>query len=136
MFELDARLQNDGPLIANLDLCQVILVNNLLFPWFILVPRVANATEIIDLEVRDRLQLMHEISLISQVMKDLFKPTKLNVAALGNMVSQLHVHIVARYEHDACWPAPVFGKDKKPYDPNSLAKIMIKIQEAILNKIT
>ncbi len=136
MFELDARLQNDGPLIANLDLCQVVLVNNLLFPWLILIPKVANVTEIIDLEVKDRLQLMHEISLISQVMKDLFKPTKLNVAALGNMVSQLHVHIVARYEHDACWPAPVFGKDKKPYDAGFLAETMIKIQEAIFNKMS
>jgi diadenosine tetraphosphate (Ap4A) HIT family hydrolase len=132
MFEIDARLQNDGPVIADLALCKVILVNNVLFPWIILVPKVANAKEIIDLSAADRLKLMDEISLMSLVMKRLFNPDKLNVAALGNVVSQLHVHIVARYESDFCWPAPVFGKDKNPYDASFLAETIVKIQEAIV----
>lgn len=132
-FILDSRLQNDGMTVLDLELCRVILVNNALFPWIILVPRIANVREIIDLNADDQTILMKEIALASQVMKDTFSPYKLNIAALGNKVEQLHIHIIARNQDDAAWPDPVFGKDKVEYIPAQMERYLNLLRDKFNN---
>ncbi|MBW8618066.1 MAG: HIT family protein [Hyphomicrobiales bacterium] len=108
-FTLDSRLEADTLLIGELQLSRVLLMNDARFPWVILVPRRDGLREIIDLEPKDRATLYREMESVSEAMKRLFTPTKLNVAALGNQVAQLHVHIIARFDNDAAWPKPVWG---------------------------
>ena len=128
LFVLDQRLQNDGEIIGELPLSKIILVNNKLFPWVILIPKRSNAKEIIDLNLEDRILLMKEISFVAQIMQDLFKPDKLNIAALGNIVEQLHVHVITRYKNDKAWPNPVFGGDKEEYSIEEYQKIIKNIR--------
>lgn len=108
-FTLDSTLANDSTWVCDLPLCQVRLSLNAAFPWIILIPQVPHTVEIIDLSFEHQLQLLKEISLSSQIMKTLFHATKLNVANLGNIVSQLHVHIIARFHTDLAWPQPVWN---------------------------
>ena len=115
MFSLHPRLAADTFYIADSALSSILLMNNAAFPWLILVPRAEAASEIIDLSPADRSQLMEEISFASELMRKQFLPDKLNVAALGNQVPQLHVHIIARYKTDAAWPNPVWGGVSKTY---------------------
>jgi len=128
-FELDKKLESETQIILDLKLSRVLLQGNALFPWVILVPRRPNLREIIDLEQKDRLLLMEEISLISEAMMEVFKPDKLNVAALGNVVPQLHIHMIARYKNDSAWPNPVFGGNSEKYD-----KMELEHRAAILEK--
>ena len=116
MFSLHPQLERDTFFVTDIGLCRVLLMNNSLFPWLILVPRTENAREIIDLPKKQRHMLVDEIAWASQVLKTLFSPDKINVAALGNQVPQLHVHVIARFASDAAWPQPVWGKGGKPYD--------------------
>lgn len=109
MFELDYRLAEDTFPIARLALCEVRLMDEPAWPWLILVPARADIREIVDLPAADRRQLMEEIAQAERVLQGLYRPDKLNVAALGNMVAQLHVHVVARRTDDAAWPKPVWG---------------------------
>lgn len=129
--KIDQRLINDGPIIGELSLSKVILVNNQYFPWLILVPKRENMCEIIDLEEEDQKKLFEEIIFISKTMKKIFSPDKLNIASLGNIVKQLHVHIIARYASDICWPNPVFGKDKTTYQQDKLDQLTKKMQKII-----
>jgi diadenosine tetraphosphate (Ap4A) HIT family hydrolase len=122
MFTLHAQLERDTFLITNLPLCRALLMNNALFPWIILVPRVEGAREILDLSPEERHPCMDEIAQASAVMQYLFLPDKLNMAALGNQVPQLHVHVIARYTGDAAWPEPVWGKGFKPYEDPELLR--------------
>lgn len=108
-FTLDPRLAADTLEVCDLPLSTVRLMNDSRFPWLILVPRRAGASELIDLEPADRLRLWDEVANASRIIADITKPKKLNVAAIGNIVAQLHVHIVARREDDAAWPKPVWG---------------------------
>lgn len=108
-FTLDPRLAADGPAVGDLPLCHVRLVEDDRFFWVSLTPRRAAMVEVFDLDPADRVRLMDEICLVSEAVKSLSACAKLNVAALGNMVSQLHVHIVARNPGDAAWPGAVFG---------------------------
>ena len=120
-FVLDPVLERDTFLVADLKLCSALLMNNALFPWLILVPRVEGAKEIIDLSADERGWLMDEICHASSALQAIYKPDKLNVAALGNQVAQLHVHVIARMTTDTAWPNPVWGKEAKPYgDPKPL----------------
>lgn len=116
MFTLHPQLEQDTFFITDLKLCSVLLMNNSLFPWLVLVPCVENIREIIELSDTERHLLMDEITSVSKVMKELFTPHKLNIAALGNQVPQLHVHVIARSTEDAAWPQPVWGKGAKPYE--------------------
>lgn len=109
LFRLDPRLEADGPVVADLPLSHVRLVDDARFFWLVLVPRRVDRVEIMDLEPEERALLMEEITAVSQVLKGVTGCAKLNVAALGNMVPQLHVHVVARNPGDAAWPGPVFG---------------------------
>lgn len=131
-FQLDPRLIKDGDTVLDLKLSRVLLVNNALFPWVILVPRRNDIREIIELNKVDQAILMEEISLVSEVMMKMFTPHKLNIAALGNIVPQLHVHIIARYTTDTAWPSPIFGKDAKPYPEKDYKNLMKELKKVIL----
>ena len=119
VFSLHPRLEADSFLIGDLALCRVLLMNDARFPWLILVPRRANLRDMMDLAPEDQASLMSEINAASHVLQRLIHPHKLNVAAIGNIVAQLHIHIVAGFEDDAAWPAPVWGHGvREPYDDN------------------
>lgn len=120
IFSLHSRLQQDTLKITDLTLSRLLLMNNRNFPWLILVPRKSKIRELTDLEPKDRLILMEEICLVSEKMQALFKPDKINVASLGNLVPQLHVHVVARYQDDAAWPGPVWGAACIEYEENTV----------------
>lgn len=109
-FSLASELARDCIEVADWPLCKVLLMNDSQYPWFILVPRKAGLKESIDLDDAEQLLLMKESAKLSQLLKEVFNPDKLNVAALGNMVPQLHIHHIARFKSDAAWPAPVWGK--------------------------
>lgn len=116
-FALNPRLEADGLPVGELALCRVLLMNDARFPWLILVPRRPDLREICDLAAEDQATLWTEIDAASRALKRLIDPHKLNVAAIGNMVPQLHIHVVARFEDDAAWPAPVWGFGaREPYD--------------------
>lgn len=128
-FQLHEQLKNDTYLIKDLTLSKLLLMNNSLFPWVILVPKRSNVTEIIDLNEEDRITLTNEIALVSKIIKTVLEPDKLNIAALGNIVEQLHIHIIARYKDDSLWPKPVFGCNKQEYTLEQKQKIITKLQE-------
>lgn len=108
-FQTDPRLAGDSVPVCDLALCTVRLMRDGRFDWLLLVPRRPDLVEIIDLEEGDQLRLMQEIAIASRVLKTETDCDKLNVAALGNMVSQLHVHVIARRKDDPAWPGPVWG---------------------------
>ena len=112
-FALDPRLAADTHLIADWPLSRVLLMDDARYPWAILVPRVAGVSEWFDLPPQDQAQLSREALGLAAQMKTIFGARKMNVAALGNMVPQLHVHVVARFESDAAWPGPVWGVGTK-----------------------
>ncbi len=114
---LHPQLQKDCHLLGHLKLSTVLLLNDARYPWIILVPQRPDLRELIDLDSGDRIQLLEESSLVQQVLLDLFRPEKLNVGALGNLVPQLHLHHVARFSDDPAWPGPVWGHSPaQPYD--------------------
>jgi diadenosine tetraphosphate (Ap4A) HIT family hydrolase len=108
-FSLDPQLAADTVPVGDLALSRVLLATDANYPWLILVPRRAGATELIDLAEPDQAQLLREITTASTALKSITACDKLNVAALGNMVAQLHVHVIARRHDDAAWPKPVWG---------------------------
>ncbi|MBM6549736.1 HIT domain-containing protein [Marinomonas ostreistagni] len=132
MFELDAVLERDSVWVGDFPLSQLRLINNANAPWFILVPKRADIREIHHLEPEDRQQLMAESCLLAETMQDVFAPDKLNVAAIGNKVQQLHLHHVARFTQDSCWPEPVWGKiAATPYSESELASILQKVRSLL-----
>lgn len=117
MFKLDPKLKADTIFIEALDLSDLLLMNDSRFPWLILVPRRENMVEIFDLTLNDQQTLWKETIAISEWAKKHFKADKMNVAAIGNIVSQLHVHIVVRKKTDVAWPKPVWGVGEAiPYE--------------------
>lgn len=117
---IDPRLTQGALLLGDLGLSRVLLVDNALFPWVILVPLRPQLTELLHLSQTERYQLVDEIAQVSEVMKSYFVPDKLNVATLGNQVSQLHIHVIARKITDIAWPHPVWGKGASSYQPDQL----------------
>jgi diadenosine tetraphosphate (Ap4A) HIT family hydrolase len=109
-FTLHPQILKDTIAIGDLPLSHVRLMNDTTYPWLLLMPRRADASELIDLDEADRIQLMVEIAQVSEVLKRHTGCDKLNVASLGNAVPQLHVHIIARFRNDAAWPKPVWGQ--------------------------
>lgn len=110
MFTLDSRLQEDSLVLGDLPLCRLLLSKDANYPWFILVPRRADISEVFELEDTDQQQLWVETTALAEALKDAFAADKMNIAALGNVVSQLHMHVIVRRQGDAAWPAPVWGK--------------------------
>lgn len=122
-WRLDDRLADDTHPVAQLPLCEVRLMDDSHFPWLVLIPRIAGATEVIDLPEAQQQALLREVARACHVLRDRFDPDKLNVAALGNVVAQLHVHVVARYTGDIAWPKPVWGQAAAlPYTPEALVE--------------
>ena len=129
MFTLDSRLQQDTLPIGDFPLCRLLLSNDANYPWFILVPRREDISELFQLDVTDQQQLWQETTALAELLKDSFDADKLNVATLGNVVSQLHMHVIVRRRDDAAWPAPVWGKHPaKPYSTEQVAAIRERLR--------
>jgi diadenosine tetraphosphate (Ap4A) HIT family hydrolase len=132
-YELHPQLAADTHPLATFALCDLRLMDDANYPWLILVPRLPAARELLDLDATQRHQLGDEIDRAGRLLRDVFQPYKLNVAALGNLVPQLHVHVIARFEHDPAWPAPVWGRvAARPYIPEGLIERISQLQEALL----
>jgi diadenosine tetraphosphate (Ap4A) HIT family hydrolase len=109
MFELHTQLAKDCIVLGDLPLCRVLLMNDMQYPWLILVPQRASIAELFQLNSIDQQRLLEEISAVSAALAGHFRADKMNVAALGNVVPQLHVHVIVRHRDDAAWPRPVWG---------------------------
>ena len=134
MFTLHERLVADSTPIGELPLCTLLLINDANYPWLVLVPRRPEIREIYQLETTDRVQLLEESCVLSEVMDAVFTPLKMNVAALGNMVPQLHLHHIARFSDDPAWPNPVWGAvPAKAYDDDTQQKLIFSIVEGFNN---
>lgn len=132
-FALHPRLEADTVPVCDLDLSRVLLMDDAAWPWLILVPRRAGLRELIDLPREARHLLEDEIALASRVLLSLYCPDKLNVAALGNVVEQLHVHVIARHIGDPAWPAPVWGRQAAtPYPFERRETRLEELREAFL----
>jgi len=133
-YALHPQLADDTHPLTTLALCELRLMDDANYPWLILVPRVADAREMIDLDAAQRRQLTDEIDFAARLLRSAFRPYKLNIAALGNMVEQLHVHVIGREQGDPAWPAPVWGRvAARPYSPEQLVARIAQLQAALSN---
>jgi len=133
LFSLHPQLANDCFELAEFPLCKLLLCNDSAYPWFILVPKVNDITDIYQLDWQQQQQLLNESSLLSEVLMQVFSGDKMNVAALGNVVAQLHVHHVVRYKNDVSWPKPIWGQQAlTPYSNDEL----VSLKEQLLPKLS
>lgn len=131
-FELDERLARDSRFLIRIGLCELRLQKDRRWPWLVLVPQRAGMTEVFDLSPLDQAMLTFETNMVATALKSATGATKINVGALGNIVRQLHVHIIARNEGDAAWPGPVWGHGAaEPYDEREIQELANKILEAL-----
>ena len=134
-FHIHPQLQQDTYLIGRLPLCQVLMMDDRRFPWLVLVPTRMGARELTDLSAQEAAILMEETRLAMSVLAAVAEPDKLNVAALGNMVEQLHVHIIARFHSDAAWPNPVWVIGGEDHFPPHTAQILLdKLRDAFAGR--
>lgn len=132
MFDLHPRLQADTIPVVDWPLCRVLLMNECAWPWLVLVPRRHAVTEIHELDAGDRETLIQEMAHASRQLQNLTGADKMNIAALGNVVPQLHIHVIARFTTDPAWPKPVFGfQAPAPYDAEFLASHMAELINAL-----
>ncbi|MCK9534436.1 MAG: HIT domain-containing protein [Pseudomonas sp.] len=132
MFEMDKRLVKDTVVLGDFALSRVLLMNDSRYPWLILVPRCAGVSEVFELTAEQQQQLWHETNTVGQVVKAVFQADKINIATLGNVVKQLHMHIVLRMQGDATWPAPVWGQGvAQPYTAEALAQMRTDLEAAL-----
>jgi len=132
MFTLDSRLANDTLELGKIGICKVLLSKDSNYPWIILVPEIENSTEIHQLSAEQQTQIMQTITSIASKVEAEFKADKINIGALGNVVKQLHIHIVARYETDIAWPGPIWGQHPaKPYTSEELASLAEKMKKLL-----
>ncbi len=130
-FKLDPRLAKDCLVLGKLNFSQLLLMNNALVPWFILVPN-SSETEIIDLSKSEQADLLEEINHLAAFVRNNFVISKLNIAAIGNVVSQLHIHVLGRDPADYCWPNVVWGRDEcRPYSDEKVAEIRQAAREQL-----
>lgn len=132
-YLLHPQLAADTHPVARLELCELRLMDDSNYPWLVLVPRVAEAIELIDLDPDQRHRLIDEVDRAARLLHDAFQPYKLNIATLGNLVPQLHVHVIARSEQDPAWPAPVWGRvAARPYPPEALVERITLLRDTLL----
>jgi len=132
MFELHERLKKDTFPIAHLDVSHLLLMNDRSLPWCILVPEREAIRELYELSKEDRGDLMEEIAFISRILRHLYNPDKINVGALGNLVPQLHVHVLGRYQTDRAWPGPIWGTGPPaPYTQEEADAVCARVREAL-----
>ncbi|TAN05503.1 MAG: HIT domain-containing protein [Rhodanobacteraceae bacterium] len=130
-FELDPRLAADTIQVADWDLCRVLLMNDAQFPWLVLVPRRRGLAELDDLDPGDRALLLQEIQRAMQTLRNAVAYDKFNVGALGNIVRQLHIHVIARRRTDAAWPGPVWGYGRAvAYAPDARDRLLTALRWA------
>ncbi|MBF0168901.1 MAG: HIT domain-containing protein [Alphaproteobacteria bacterium] len=130
-FSLHPRLEADTVPVKQLGLSRLLLMNESNWPWLILVPEKPDISELHQLDAAERVVLIEEIAYVSEIMERLFTPSKMNVATLGNMVPQLHIHVIARYQDDLAWPRPVWGAcAATPYAPGALMARLKALHEA------
>jgi len=128
-FKLHPCLEQDCIAIGRFELCRLLMMNDSLYPWFILVPERADLQEIYQLSKADRELLTEESSYLAENLAELYKADKMNIAAIGNRVPQLHIHHIVRYEVDKAWPAPVWGKFAAvPYTDRQIADNLTRIK--------
>jgi len=131
-FSLDERLAADTHRIGDLALSRVLLFDDARFPWLVLVPRQPGLRDLIDLAHDDQHLLLDEINRSARVLHALEKPDKLNIAALGNVVAQLHVHVIARHTGDAAWPRPVWNVgERQPFAPEAAQRRIAQLRAAL-----
>lgn len=132
-FILHPQLEQDCATVGRFRLCRLLMMNDSLYPWFILVPERPGISEIYQLAVADQRLLMDESSRLSVILADLYCADKMNIAAIGNLVPQLHVHHVVRYRSDKAWPAPVWGKlPRQPYRALDMEAALRGIREKLI----
>jgi len=135
-FKLHSQLKKDSIKIGHFSLSQLLLINDSQYPWFVLVPERINLIEIYQLSEPEQILLQQESSLLASTLVNCFKADKINIAAIGNLVPQLHIHHIVRYKHDVAWPAPVWGKfDAIPYTEQQIKKIKIQMADALSTKL-
>ena len=134
-WSLHPQLAKDTVPVGDLALSRVLLANDANYPWLILVPRKAGLTELIDLEENEQVQLLAEVAAAARTLKQITECDKLNIAALGNQVPQLHVHVIARRHSDAAWPKPVWGAAAATaYDPKIRDGFLGALRRALQTK--
>lgn len=134
-FQLDSQLQKDCIALGELEHCLLLLMNNALLPWFILVPK-TNKTELYELANDVQVGVWVEVNAVSKFVKNEFAIDKLNVAAIGNVVKQLHIHVIGRKYNDFCWPGVVWGRpEKTPYNRETIDHIMAIVDNSFPIKI-
>ena len=132
LFQLHPRLKQDCIIIGRFDLCQLLMMNDSQYPWFILVPEKADITEIYQLSKVDQHTLTQESSYLAENLATLYKADKMNIAAIGNLVPQLHLHHVVRYQTDKAWPVPIWGKFAAvPYTPEQMIDNIDRVKEQL-----
>ena len=137
MFILDKRLQKDTLLVGRFELCLLLLHRDSNYPWFILVPQREGASEIYHLSPPEQQLLLTESELVARALTSLFAPDKLNIAMLGNIVAQLHIHHVARFKNDLSWPGPIWGAvPAGEYAIDILAGRVEAMRQALVGELT
>ena len=129
-FKIDNKFLKSSHHVTELKLCSIRLHDNSKFPWIILIPKRKNITDMSDLNSKDQILLMKEIVHVSKIMKKLFKTSKLNIEKIGNMVPQLHIHVIARSKKDSSWPLSVWVVKGKNYTETALIIMMQKVRKA------
>lgn len=130
-FQLNKKFNKTSHFIKELKLCHVRLNDNSKFPWLMLIPKRAKVSQILDLKRKDQIQLLSEIQHCSKQMKRHFKCANLNVEKIGNIIPQLHIHVIPRYKKDLTWPLSVWVTKPKPYKKKELEKILLKLKKII-----
>jgi diadenosine tetraphosphate (Ap4A) HIT family hydrolase len=129
MFILNSKLSSDTFFIADLEISRLLLMNDANYPWLILVPRKADLTELNDLEFAEQIEVLREINLIAKILQKNFAAEKLNIGLLGNIVKQLHIHVIGRFQNDASFPKPVWGnKIPRAYEKKAALSLIKKIK--------
>ena len=131
LFKLDRKFLKSSHYVKDLKLCTIRLHDNSKFPWLILIPKRIKITDITELNSKDQILLMKEIVFVSKIMKKLFKASKLNVEKIGNIVPQLHIHIIARTKKDSSWPLSVWVVKGKKYSKTASKNTIEKIKNAL-----
>lgn len=136
MFRLHPQLEQDCEQLGRFTLCRLLLMRDANYPWCILVPERADVREIYQLSEEDQIQLARESARLAATMAQLFSADKMNIAALGNVVPQLHVHHIARRRSDPAWPAPVWGKlPARAYAPDDLDRVLESMHAALQDSL-
>ncbi len=134
VFQLHPRLQQDSIELGQFNLSRLLLCNDSQYPWFILVPQRPGITEVFQLSEKDQQLLQQESSLLAKTLAHYYQADKMNIAAIGNIVPQLHIHHIVRYKNDIAWPAPVWGKyEAIPYSKAQQQNVMDQIKEKLAN---